>query len=157
MTGRPVVDPATGEVVLTQVTLPTQQDVQDAIAIPEYDRQPWDESLNLNTFRNVLEGWWRGPRLHNQVHVWVGGSMGPGTSPNDPAFFLHHCNVDRIWADWQSANPAVGYEPQAGGPQGHNVGDPMFPWDGVATPDTVTPGDVLSLGNVNYESPPPTP
>ena len=83
--------------------------------------------------------------------------MGPGTSPNDPVFFLHHCNVDRIWADWQSANPTVGYEPQAAGPQGHNVGDPMFPWDGVATPDTVTPGDVLSLGNVNYESPPPTP
>lgn len=27
--------------------------------------------------------------------------MGTGSSPNDPAFFLHHCNVDRLWALWQ--------------------------------------------------------
>ena len=42
--------------------------------------------------------------MHNLVHRWVGGSMGPGTSPNDPVFFLHHCNVDRIWvslAHWE--------------------------------------------------------
>jgi tyrosinase len=23
--------------------------------------------------------------------------MGPASSPNDPIFFLHHANVDRIW------------------------------------------------------------
>ena len=32
--------------------------------------------------------------MHNAVHIWVDGDMGPGTSPNDPVFFLHHANVD---------------------------------------------------------------
>jgi hypothetical protein len=29
----------------------------------------------------------------DRVHVWVGGDMLPGTSPNDPAFFLDPCFV----------------------------------------------------------------
>lgn len=156
-TGLPVVDPATGELQFTVATLPAAQDVQDALAIAAYDAAPWDESGDLRTFRNVLEGWWRGPRLHNLVHVWVGGSMGPGTSPNDPVFFLHHCNVDRIWFDWQTAHPNAAYAPQAGGPDGHNLNDPMFPWDGNATSDVVTPRDMLVLQGASYEAPPPAP
>ncbi len=35
--------------------------------------------------------------LHNGVHNRVGGDMSPPTSPNDPVFYLHHCDVDRIW------------------------------------------------------------
>ena len=119
-----------------------------------YDAAPWNEDLQLESFRNVLEGWWHGPRLHNQVHVWVGASMVPSTSPNDPVFFLHHCNVDRLWAEWQDSHPTINYQPQSGGPLGHNVNDPMFPWDGVVLPETVTPQDVLSLGDVIYAPPP---
>ena len=26
--------------------------------------------------------------------------MAPATSPNDPVFYLNHCNVDRIWEAW---------------------------------------------------------
>lgn len=26
--------------------------------------------------------------------------MGIGTSPADPIFYLHHCMVDKVWADW---------------------------------------------------------
>ena len=59
------------------------------------------------------------------MHIWVGGDMGPGTSPNDPVFFLHHCNVDRFWALWQHAHPGLGYLPAAGGPPGHNLNDVM--------------------------------
>ena len=64
-----------------------------------------------------------GSQLHNRVHIWVGGDMGPGTSPNDPVFFLHHCNVDRLWALWQHAHPASTYLPASGGPPGHNLND----------------------------------
>lgn len=151
----PVLDPKTGQPREVSVTLPTLVEVQNALAIEDYDSAPWDEDGSLVSFRNVLEGWWRGPMLHNTVHVWVGASMGPGTSPNDPVFFLHHCNVDRIWSNWQQRYPYSNYEPQAGGPTGHNVNDPMFPWDGVATQDTVTPQDVLTLPNVTYAAPPP--
>ena len=51
-------------------------------------------------------------------------------------------------------HPTADYQPQSGGPPGHNVGNPMFPWDGVEMPDTVRPQDVLALGDVSYAPPP---
>ncbi|MES2937778.1 MAG: tyrosinase family protein [Pseudomonadota bacterium] len=39
---------------------------------------------------------------HNSVHGSIGGYM-PGTnSPRDPVFFMHHGNIDRIWARWHA-------------------------------------------------------
>lgn len=43
---------------------------------------------------------------HNTGHVVAGaggGHMGDGMSPLDPIFWLHHCNVDRLWAQWQDS------------------------------------------------------
>ena len=38
---------------------------------------------------------------HNIVHVLVGGWMGSvPTAAQDPIFFLHHCNMDRLWDLW---------------------------------------------------------
>lgn len=37
---------------------------------------------------------------HNTVHNTIGGDMGTMLSPRDPIFFLHHANIDRIWASW---------------------------------------------------------
>jgi Common central domain of tyrosinase len=38
---------------------------------------------------------------HNAVHAITGGQMGNvSTAPLDPLFWLHHCNVDRVWASW---------------------------------------------------------
>lgn len=43
---------------------------------------------------------------HNGVHNTVGGIMANTTdSPRDPVFWLHHCNIDRIWAQWVSMHP----------------------------------------------------
>jgi tyrosinase len=67
-----------------------RQTIQDQVV---YDVPPYNRSVA--GFRNHLEGWIGPARLHNAVHVWVGGDMGISTSPNDPVFFLHHCNVDR--------------------------------------------------------------
>jgi tyrosinase len=38
-------------------------------------------------------------RPHDQVHVWVSGNMVTFMSPLDPIFWLHHCNIDRLWAE----------------------------------------------------------
>ena len=39
---------------------------------------------------------------HAVPHNWVGRHMANArVSPDDPLFFLHHCNVDRVWALWQ--------------------------------------------------------
>ena len=37
---------------------------------------------------------------HDQVHVRVGGDMQTFMSPLDPIFWLHHCNMDRLWDRW---------------------------------------------------------
>jgi tyrosinase len=31
--------------------------------------------------------------------------MDPFNSPNDPLFFLHHANLDQLWALWQEQDP----------------------------------------------------
>jgi len=103
--------------------LPTEAQVQTALDQSVYDQAPWGQQVVSH--RNVLEGWINGPSLHNRVHVWIGGDMGPGTSPNDPAFFLNHCNVDRIWEQWMARSGRV-YEPGRNrGPAGHRVDSTM--------------------------------
>ena len=44
---------------------------------------------------------------HVPGHTWTGGTMAGGESPRDPLFYLHHCNVDRLWAIWQRNHPGV--------------------------------------------------
>jgi tyrosinase len=39
---------------------------------------------------------------HGEVHIAVGGTMNSASSPADPVFWLHHANVDRLWAQWQA-------------------------------------------------------
>jgi tyrosinase len=81
--------------------------------------------------------------MHNVVHGWVGGSLSSGavrprirgtmllpTSPNDPVFFLHHANVDRLWAAWQAAHTGKTYEPKKG-QDGNNADTAMAPFAGV--------------------------
>jgi tyrosinase len=116
----------------------------------EGDPRQWNAS-SYPSFRNVLEGFVDVygdpvPSFHNFVHVWVGGSMAAHTSPNDPVFFLHHCFVDKLWAEWQRKHPRKGYLPASGEdvPPGHGLNDPMRPWDDVA------PADVLDHRDLGY-------
>jgi len=47
--------------------------------------------------------------LHGTVHVLVGNGQGMGSVPfaaNDPIFWMHHCNIDRLWASWNAAGRA---------------------------------------------------
>jgi tyrosinase len=56
---------------------------------------------------------------HDQTHNWINGNMATLLSPLDPIFWLHHANVDRLWAEWNA--------------RGHrNTGDALwtqFPFD----------------------------
>ena len=114
-------------------TLPAPGDVRWALGEAGdtvYDRSRWDASTSA--FRNRLEGWadptgTAAPQLHNRVHVWVGGDMAPGTSPNDPVFYLNHCNVDRLWEAWMAERGRL-YRPTAqdqDAPAGHRLDDVM--------------------------------
>jgi hypothetical protein len=141
-------------------TLPTPADVADCLTSETdsltkagiYDSAPWNMSSSPS-FRNRLEGWLGHPtdatlppRLHNRVHTWVGGDMLFHTSPNDPVFFLNHCNVDRLWAQWQVANSSAPYVPAGDGPPGQNLTDAMQDL-GVAG---ITPASTLDHHAMDY-------
>ncbi|REG82338.1 tyrosinase family protein [Algoriphagus antarcticus] len=87
----------------------------------------------FNTFASALEG------IHNSGHVWVSGSMGSVSfAPCDPVFWMHHCEIDRIWAEWQAANP--GQNPALAGSTAV-----MDPW----AETEVDTRDIIALG-YNY-------
>jgi hypothetical protein len=44
---------------------------------------------------------------HVPGHTWTGGTMESTRSPLDPLFYLHHCNIDRLWAIWQRNHSGV--------------------------------------------------
>lgn len=81
---------------------------------------------------------------HVPAHTWTGGTMDRRASPGDPLFFLHHCNIDRLWAIWQVNNAGAAQYTQdpstadrdafTGSKDGPN--DPMFAGSlgGAATP-----------------------
>jgi hypothetical protein len=115
-------------------SVPNIDQLDAAQALTPYDQSPWNR--NSGGYRNSNEGWATvdgnsPPNLHNRVHVWVGGDMLPGTSPNDPVFFLHHCFVDKMWADWQGLHPGESYVPddsESADLDGHRLSDTMYPW-----------------------------
>lgn len=44
--------------------------------------------------------------MHSGGHVQLGGDeIDVFVSPSDPAFWLHHGMVDRVWAIWQHLGP----------------------------------------------------
>lgn len=58
---------------------------------------------NYDAFRNRVE---HGFGFHDSVHCTVHGTMCSARAANDPAFFLHHAHVDKIWDDWQKQSAA---------------------------------------------------
>lgn len=115
-------------------------------------------------FRKYLE--WL---LHDGIHVWVGdlwnivggipqngGHMSfPPVAVNDPVFWLHHCNVDRLWAIWQRKSPTPAYVPTVAGTanSGHNGPDVMVRFGNPAdfnTPLNQHPNDVLNHHAIGY-------
>jgi tyrosinase len=107
------------------------------------------------------------------VHATVGGDMSDMHSPLDPIFWLHHCNIDRLWARWNAlgrrntANPlwttfrfnGIFPDPQ---------GDELTAWDvgvselldheawGYTYPDLPqNPGLPAARGTVGHPNPAP--
>lgn len=101
-----------------------------------------------------------GMGLHGGGHFSVGGSAGDVYTSNtgiylpylpvnasrnqptnllntEPLFYLHHTNMDRIWARWQAANPALRLKDISGSIK------PRSP--------LLNPGQGLPAGNVTLE------
>ena len=88
------------------------------------------EALNKNSYS---EFWpFLETIVHNPPHRWVGGRMATASSPADPVFYLHHCWIDMIWAQWQLLHPSAAFESSG---TGLGLNDPLMGW-------TTTPADV---------------
>lgn len=94
---------------------------------------------------------------HNLVHVDVGGDgepfglmSDPGTAGLDPIFYLHHCNIDRMWAAWNQVGHANPSDPAwLQGPAAH--GDRAFAMPlPSGEPWLYTPGDMTRLEALDF-------
>lgn len=57
-------------------------------------------AATFSSFQSQING------VHGAVHGRTGGDMGAvPTAGFDPIFYLHHANIDRLWAEWQVAHP----------------------------------------------------
>jgi len=110
-------------------TLPSESDMTNALGRGTYDAFWPDLEVNV----------------HNPPHRWVGGEMRQRDSPHDPVFYLHHCWIDMLWAQWQLRNPGA---PFVSSGAGADLNDPLMGY-------TTTPADVLDHRTINiYRYPP---
>lgn len=89
--------------------------IRSALAAPDFQTFGSPRSSNHSTSAGfgILEA-----RPHNSVHRCVGsrdcnfvetaGFMADMLSPVDPIFFLHHCNIDRLWDVWTRKQARLG-------------------------------------------------
>lgn len=128
-------------------TLPKRANTAAALTQTIYDQAPWNSTSS--GFRDYLEGWKPSLGLHNRIHVWIGGDMLPSTSPNDPIFFMNHCNVDRIWEAWMQkpSGPGRVYVPDDTAPAsllGHRLHDSLSSLLSGST----TPAQMLNVSSL---------
>ncbi|MBK4734962.1 tyrosinase family protein [Noviherbaspirillum pedocola] len=75
----------------------TGSNVYNALTLTPFGSSVWNfQRGTTNAFEPQLES-----APHNPVHNLIGGYMANiNTSPMDPIFYLHHCNIDRLWHAW---------------------------------------------------------
>lgn len=101
--------------------LPTPGQVTALQATPGSTWPPPTSGINgFYVYANDTE---RG-EVHTGAHRWTGGAMPTRSSPRDPVFYLHHCNIDRLWTDWERRQ-------LSGQGAFHIVSDNMLRYDGT--------------------------
>jgi tyrosinase len=109
----------------------------------------WTDSLDSDGIQSAM---------HNGVHLWVGGvflidtvyasgTMTFSVSPNDPVFWLHHANVDRMWTLWMNKH-GKNYQPVSGGPANTNLNDFLPPFDALGK--SYTPKKLQTSRDYNF-------
>src|SRR5271165_3972863 len=83
-------------------------------------------------------------RPHNHVHGRINGDMGNFLSPRDPIYWLHHANIDRLWAMWNLRNGNT----EDGAWKGYN--DPAYFADANKNSKGFVVAEVLSTYQLGY-------
>ncbi|KAL8713748.1 MAG: hypothetical protein Q9220_002274 [cf. Caloplaca sp. 1 TL-2023] len=91
--------------------------------------------MKEETYEGFLQLFERG--AHDAVPRFVRGDFSRFTAPNDPIFWLHHTQIDRLWWMWQQRDPQRREEEMYGGKARKDAED-----------DTATLEDELEFGDL---------
>lgn len=116
--------------------LPSLADVIDELDAPSFTE-----------YRKMETG------THPPGHTWTGGTMAGGASPLDPLFFLHHCNLDRLWAIWQQNNPGLAQYDTTSIPSDGNASTTVVIGvnDPIGVGATASPNDLVDHTALGYK------
>ncbi|CAE6374202.1 unnamed protein product [Rhizoctonia solani] len=67
----------------------------------------WTSSVvnKIMDYPDYISFWNNTERIpHDHIHRAIGGDLRRQYSPNEPLFFIHHSQVDRLWTRWQGRN-----------------------------------------------------
>jgi len=108
---------------------------------------PANETISLANIRNITERTtgdffrfqFAMTQMHNHLHNFVGGDLAgtcpkaipedkceEGYTPNEPLFWLHHAQLDRLWSNWQSLHPSNFFAFSGVPLNTHNLTDPRY-------------------------------
>ena len=117
-------------------------DMNDPGALDTYPSLSKCVYSGTNGFCNVLDS-----GLHGNVHVLTGNNTNMGSVPwaaNDPVFWAHHCNIDRLWASWNK-------DPNRHNPSNSSFLNQTFTFaDENGNSVTATIKDFLNIVPLNY-------
>lgn len=113
------------------------RDAGDPSELPTVDQiSALFDNTQFTSFTSSLE------QIHNNVHAWFGeGSTMNDVprAPADPIFWMHHANIDRIWAFWENGldlpDPNEPLSPSY--PSLKAPFDVMDPWNAVSLRQTL--------------------
>ncbi|TPX18286.1 uncharacterized protein E0L32_002795 [Thyridium curvatum] len=111
------------------------------------------QSRDIVSFQDTMQSY---GGVHTGGHFTIGGDPGGDihTSPGDPAFYLHHAMIDRVWWIWQMQDLSARLKAVGGtvvGSRGRS-GSASDPINLGVNGDAITIGDMLTtMGGLNGE------
>lgn len=103
----------------------TGTNVYNALTLAPFSSSVWNfQRGTTNAFETQIES-----APHNPVHNLIGGAMATMQSPNDPIFYLHHAQIDRLCHAW--ALPDGKGIPYTSNPYNASTSSPY--WSGTFT------------------------
>ncbi|KAH6664819.1 hypothetical protein F5X68DRAFT_237253 [Plectosphaerella plurivora] len=110
---------------------------------------------DIEQYRLLSEGVPYTPEIgpHGGIHYTIGGDPGGDlfTSPGDPAFWVHHGMMDRMWTLWQALDPVKRHRDISGGDYGHMTWANEPPSRKVRLSDVIDmgyAGDSITIGEI---------
>ncbi|CAE6464141.1 unnamed protein product [Rhizoctonia solani] len=90
-----------------QVNFPEPHCLRRSFNLTDDMPSNWTSSMvnQIMDYPDYISFWNNSERIsHDHIHRAIGGDMRRQYSPNEPLFFIHHSQTDRLWTLWQGRN-----------------------------------------------------